>query len=679
MKSKNYVHKRTYAFTQWTRKPYAVFNSLRLTIKISVMCVAYTLLNPVQETKAQSDSTQIKTQHELDEVEVAGQRAPVVHSQMARVVSVITRSEVERAPFISVDDILRQVPQVDVRTRGANGAQADISIQGGSFDETLILLNGINLTDPQTGHYNLTLPFDIESVDRIEVLKGPASRVYGTNAFSGAVNFVTGQETDNHIKASLLGGDFDLYRGAITANVHSAHATNFISVSKGKSDGYVHNTDYDYTNAYYLGKAIFSQNNNVTFQFGYGDNAYGANSFYSPYSADQFDHTKTYFTSLGGELGNNIKIKPYVYWRRNYDHYVWIRSNPSVYENFHLTDVYGGGLNTVYQTTIGKTALGIDYRKEHIYSTVLGKPLIPWKEVSGDTSHYKYSDARENISVFLEHSATIRNFYFSAGVMGNHNTKLAGIGFYPGVDVSYQLPWNHKVYVTVNKSLRLPTFTDLYYNGPQNVGNPNLKPEQAWSFETGLKFAKQGISGNFSYFHRWGTDIIDWIWNNIDSKWHTVNYTKLNTDGLEIAGQFNPREIYSANFPIENIVLSYSYTTLSKNSGNEISNYALDHLRHKLAIGISHRIYKTLGASWQFAYQKRNGNYGKYDATSNTMTDTPYKAFALLDGKVFYDLHMLKIYAEATNILNSNYVDLGNIAQPGRWFKMGVEVNVGWK
>src|SRR6266498_429262 len=103
MKRKKHVKKRSYAFRQWTRKPFAVFNSLRLTIKISVMCVAYTLVNPTQESKAQTDST-VVTHHELEEVDVTGQRAPVVHSQMARVVSVITRSEVDRAPAFSISD-----------------------------------------------------------------------------------------------------------------------------------------------------------------------------------------------------------------------------------------------------------------------------------------------------------------------------------------------------------------------------------------------------------------------------------------------------------------------------------------------------------------------------------------------------------------------------------------------
>lgn len=674
MRSKNYVKKRAYAFRQWTRKPYAVFNSLRLTIKISVMCVAYTLVNPVQECKAQSDSTQIGTPRELDEVEVTGQRAPGIHSQMARVVSVITRSEVDRAPVSCINDLLKSVPQVDIRQRGPLGAQADVSIQGGSFDQTLILLNGINLTDPQTGHYNLTLPFDFESLDRIEVLKGPASRVYGTNAFSGAINFITGQDVNNYAKASFTRGDFGLYRGSLTTNVHSAHFTNFISISKGQSDGYIHNTDYEYENAYYTGKAIFDKNNSMTFQAGYGNNAYGANSFYSS-SAEEYDHTKTYFGSLGGEIGNTLKTNPYIFWRRNYDHYIWNRSHPEYYENFHYTDVYGGGANSTYISALGKTSLGLDYRKEIIYSTRLGKPITPWVDVPGDTSHYKFSDSRENISVYLEHNIILERLAVSAGVMANNNSKLSGVEFYPGADVSYGLPHGLRIYSTVNRSLRLPTFTDLYYKGPKNVGNPNLQPEQAWSFESGLKFANRGISGNLSYFHRWGSNIIDWIFYYSDSKWHTVNYTRLNTDGMEVACRVNPQIYFGKDFPVEQVLVSYSFTSVSKNADSLKSFYALDNLKHKFAISLSHKIYKNLGASWQFSFQSRNGSYVEY----GTNEEKSFKPFVLLDGKIFYQYNILKVFAEASNILNTNYADLGNINQPGRWFKAGLEVKIGWK
>lgn len=683
MKSKNYVKKRSYAFRQWTRKPYAVFNSLKLTIKISVMCVAYTLINPVQECKAQADSTQVATQHELDEVEVTGQRAPVVHSQMARVVSVITRSEIEQAPAFGINSLLKSVPQVDVRERGVNGVQADVSIQGGSFDQTLILLNGVNFTDPQTGHHNLNLPLDLNSVDRIEVLKGPGSRVYGANAFSGAINFVTGLETSNYVKSSQIMGDFGLYQGSISVNQHNQNFHNFISASKSQSNGYIHNTNYDSKNLFYHGKTILKQSN-IGYQFGYSTKEFGSNSFYSPSFPNQYEYTDTYLASINAETNiASVKLTPLVYWRRNYDHYILRYENPKYYQNFHYSDVYGTSLNSTFTSSLGKTSLGFEYRKEIIYSNNLGKPLAVTKKIPGqDSIRYTKSDWRENLSLYGEQNIYLNKFSASIGAMANRNTKLSKLEIYPGIDLGYRLSKPVKWYVSVNRSLRLPTFTDLYYTGPPSAGNPDLKPEKAWTIESGLKFSQKGFESHLSYFHRWGTNIIDWVKDKDSTVWHSLNFNKLNTDGIELFTQINLNEIVSPAFFIKEVTLSYSFTNITRNSDTLDSYSALDNLKHKLVVGVTHSIWKNLGATWFINWQDRNGtynNYSRYNPVTKTSPPNPYKSFLLVDGKVFYTTKAIKAFAEVSNIFNVNYVDIGNITQPGRWFKLGIELKVGWK
>jgi iron complex outermembrane receptor protein len=683
MKIKNYVKKRTYAFRQWTRKPYAVFNSLKLTIKISVMCVAYTLINPVQESKAQTDSTQVATQHELDTVEVTGQRAPVVHSQMARIVSVITRSEIEQAPAICISDLLRSVPQVDVRQRGANGVQADVSIQGGSFDQTLILLNGINFTDPQTGHHNLNLPLDLSSIDRIEVLKGPASRVFGANAFSGAVNFVTGLETTNYVKSMQTVGDYGLYQGSVSLNQHNQSFNNFISASKSQSNGYIHNTNYDTKNLFYHGKAFINKGS-IGYQLGYTTKEFGSNSFYTPSFPNQYEYTTTYLASLNGETTvGSVKFTPTIYWRRNYDHYILDYTNPKFYQNFHYTDVFGTGLNSTLTSSFGKTSLGFEYRKEIIYSTRLGKPLEESVKIPGqDSIRYTYGRWRENLGFFLEHNLYLNRFSASAGLMANRYSRMHGMELYPGIDLAYQLVKPVKFYSSVNRSLRLPTFTDLYYSGPQNTPNPNLKPEKAWTFETGLKYNLKVVSGNISYFHRWAYDVIDWVRKTSADKWTTVNFTKINTDGIELFASFEPKEISPALAFVKELNISYSFTNLNKNKDTVISYYALDNLKQKLVLTLTHSIWKNVSASWTINAQHRNGTYDDYlhyNPVTNSYPQLSYKPFVLVDGKIFYNKGMIKAFVEASNIFNVNYFDIGNIVQPGRWFKVGLELKVGWK
>ena len=128
----------------------------------------------------------------LKEIEVNAEKANL-HPGLSRVVTVIDQQEIQKMPVKSIDELLDNVAGIDVRQRGVNGVQADISIRGGSFDQILILLNGINITDSQTGHYNLDIPLELSDVSRIEILQGSAARVLGPNAFSGVINIVTGE------------------------------------------------------------------------------------------------------------------------------------------------------------------------------------------------------------------------------------------------------------------------------------------------------------------------------------------------------------------------------------------------------------------------------------------------------------------------------------------------------
>jgi iron complex outermembrane receptor protein len=169
-------------FSKWKRKSYSLFQTLNKQVVISVLATTYLLSVPAITIAIEQDTTEIKMEYDLAEIEVSAQRSPALYSQVARIVSVIERKEIESSPAQSVQDLLEYVAGVDVRQRGVEGVQADVSIRGGTFDQTLILLNGINITDPQTGHHNLNIPLSLSQIERIEILEGPAARVYGPNA-----------------------------------------------------------------------------------------------------------------------------------------------------------------------------------------------------------------------------------------------------------------------------------------------------------------------------------------------------------------------------------------------------------------------------------------------------------------------------------------------------------------
>ena len=171
----------------------------------------------------------------VDEVVVSANRTPSVYSQTSRVVSIISSKELKNLPVQTIQDVIEYALNADIRQRGSHGVQADVCLRGGSFDQTLILLNGVNISDPQTGHHNLDLPVNIENIERIEILQGPGSRVFGPNAFTGAINIITNNNKQNdNVNISLMGGEHNFFSGFLSSSYNLNKVKNFVSISRKK-------------------------------------------------------------------------------------------------------------------------------------------------------------------------------------------------------------------------------------------------------------------------------------------------------------------------------------------------------------------------------------------------------------------------------------------------------------
>ncbi|MDX1284205.1 MAG: TonB-dependent receptor plug domain-containing protein, partial [Draconibacterium sp.] len=303
-------------FRKWGRKNFSSFQTLRKVVVISVLSVVYFLSTPVKTIAVVQDTSEIKMEYDLDEIEVSAQRTPALYSQVARIISVIERKEIDATPAQTIQDLLEYVAGVDVRQRGAEGVQTDISIRGGTFDQTLILLNGINITDPQTGHHNLNLPVSLSQIDRIEILEGPAARVYGPNAFSGAINIITKQKSSNDAEASFSGGSFGYINGNLSASFQTGKMNHMLALNGKRSDGHIDNTDFNEKNGFYS-NLFNSQKGNLEFQLGASKKGFGANSFYTPKYPDQYEETKTLFSSIRWESNGPLNLTPTIYYRRH--------------------------------------------------------------------------------------------------------------------------------------------------------------------------------------------------------------------------------------------------------------------------------------------------------------------------------------------------------------------------
>lgn len=680
MKYKESYATKAVRFRRFQRKGYAIFQSMHKVINIGVLS-ASTLLFALPET-AQAQMTlkrtngmEEETPIELEEVEVTASRAPIALKQATKIVRIITASEIAATPATSIQDLLEYAAGVDVRQRGEGGVQADISIRGGIFDQIAVLLNGINLSNPQTGHYSFDIPVNLSDIERIEIVSGPSSRIFGASAFSGAINIITKTGKENEISTDNYAGMHKLWKVEAAVNQATSQFNQRFSAGYTSSGGYIDNTDAKQLNIYWMSK-IEQEEADFQFQAGYNDKGYGANSFYSASYPNQYDKTRRFFLSAGAETHGKIQFSPKIYWTRHFDRYELFRDNPADWytgHNYHSTQVFGANLNATIDWKLGKTSTGVEIRNEGVKSNVLGEPMdepedVPFEE----DAQYTNSANRTNISYFLEHNLLLNRFTLSVGVLANYNTSLdQGFRFYPGVDASYRIGDNIRLYGSWNKALRMPTFTDLYYEGPTNLGNPDLKPEESTAYELGLKYGTYFLQTYIAGFYNKEKNLIDWVKLNSDDIWECQNLTQIDNAGFETNVSLLPRELLgNQNFFVRKLELGYSFIHQNKDSKEYISNYALDYLKHKFTAQLDHSIWRGFSASWHLRWQDRAGSYTKY-IDLEAAYEEPYDPYCVVDVKVNWSYRDLNIYTELNNLFDVTYYDIGNIPQPGFWFKAG--------
>ncbi|MDR1517828.1 MAG: TonB-dependent receptor [Dysgonamonadaceae bacterium] len=675
--------KKSIRFKRFVRKSYSVFNSLHKVISIGVLsgsalvCAHAASVNPVERVFVETAKDSIP-QKELDEIVVSASKADLPLSRAAKIVTVISRQDVERAPVQSIQDLLNYAAGVDVLQRGRHGVQADISLRGGSFDQVAILLNGINLSNPQTGHYSFDIPVNLSDIERIEIVKGSSSLIFGANALAGAINIITKKDSETSLYAKAEGGMHGLFAAEARGAYKIGQSVHRLSAGRSHSDGYIANSDYDIANV--LWQSRFGiDGSTLDFQLGYNDKAYGANTFYSAAYPNQFEDTRSVFASVKGETNGRLKIIPMLYWNRHFDEYQLIRGDESkVKYNHHRSDVFGINLNFQYAWALGILSFGGEFRNEGILSTVLGETM------PNAIGKYARSYNRSNISQFVEHSFLWDKVTLSLGGLLNYNTAIVNnFAFYPSVNTSFRVADGSNLFASWNKATRMPTFTDLYYNTPTHAGNDSLLAEKNQSFEAGIKYRNPYVGGSLSLFYNVGENLIDWVQPDAEGKWQAINLSaekKLKSKGFEANVSLFLDRIFDESQAFRSLQVGYTYLSQDNNSGQEINNpvsmYVCNYLKNKLTATLNHDLFlKGLSVSWNLRFQDRAGSYRKY-IDKSTSVKTEYSPFAILDAKMNYARKNMNVFVNLNNIFNRTYVDLGNIPQPGFWLTGGIAYQI---
>jgi iron complex outermembrane receptor protein len=639
-------------------------------VSIGVLSFATLICAAQKEAVAQGKDTikinQIADKN-LDEVVIwASADEPV--NQVAKIITTITREEIGRLKPQSIQDLLSYAASVDIQTRGSHGVQADVSIRGGSFDQSAILLNGINISNPQTGHYSFDIPINISDIERIEILHSPSAIVYGASAFSGGINIITKKNIDNELSAKVEGGSYGLFAGEIGGAYKIKNVDNRLSFGYKQSDGYINNSDYKIFNLLY-GSRVNLKENKIDIQLGYNKKNYGANTFYSAAYPNQFDNTSSVLASVKGEFGSKLKFLPSIYWNRHYDRFELIKNSGK--SNNHRSDVLGSNLNMQYHSKLGLTNFGLELRNESILSNVLGLMM------SSPIGDYTKKDNRLNLSYMLQHNIKYKGFTMAMGVLGFENTAFKqAFKLYPSLSVDYKINNNINVFSSYSQSSRLPTFTDLYYTTKTHIGNTDLKQEESESVELGSKYRNRYFLSYVSGFWLGGKNMIDWVKKNPDDKWESKNITQISKFGLEVGVKFFLNEMIDVLQYPTTLKIDYSRMNQEVIKNEYISNYALNYLRDKLTAQLYLPLYRDkLSATISFRYQKRMGQYLKYEDLKPTQKED-YPAFTTTDISLNYNLKNLNIYCNMNNIFNTTYFDFGNVPQPGFWLIGGVSINL---
>ncbi|SHI93593.1 TonB-dependent receptor plug domain-containing protein [Flavobacterium haoranii] len=584
------------------------------------------LVFAVLKGNAQEDIQKTDT---LKEVVVTSSRIDLPFKENSRTIQIISAEDIKKLGVTNVADALQQIAGIDVRRQGVNGMQSDLYIRGGSFDQTLLLIDGIKVDDAQTGHHTMNLQLPIEVIKRIEVIKGPAARIFGQNAYSGAINIVTKDAPDNSLVAKVQGGSFNQFLGEVTGTINMEKSSHLVHVSKNFSEGYRHNTDFDNTNVFV--KSQFNKDKlPIDFIATLSERKFGANGFYGIASAtEQYEETQASLIGFSTTIKKgNFTWKPKVYWRRNQDLYLYIRSNPSAYRNMHITNKVAAELNGSYQSKIGITGFGVEFSKYYIGSNRLG------------------DNQREIASLFLEHRFQFFNNILDVtpGISVSYFSDFDNQVF-PGLDLGVKISDKFRAYGNIGTSYRVPTYTNLYYTSPTTISNTDLNTEEAFSQELGLKYLSKKFNMSVAVFNRDADNLIDYVRENTTDAWQAQNIQSVNTKGYETQMDY----LFSLNNLQQKIQLGYAYLDNDvKESDANFSQYSINSMKHQFTSSLQFNFFKGFNTTFAYRYVERTSGI----------------SYNVYDTNISYRIKAIEFSMFANNIFNEEYVESGMIPMP---------------
>ena len=586
-----------------------------------------------------------KNEIELEEVElISSPRIEILNSENSINILTISKEEIKKSTATNVSELLQQVAGLDIRRRGVEGMQADLYIRGGSFDQTLLLIDGIKVEDPQTGHHTMNMTLPLSAIEKIEIIKGAASRLYGQNAFTGAVNIITKKNIENNISLGLSAGSFNQKKASLTLQKEFEKSDLLINYSRKQSEGYRYNTDYE-NDEFFIKSNFKIKNQNISAIGAFNERKFGANGFYaSPEAIDQYEETQASLIGFSTTFNKDkLKIKPKLYWKRNQDMYVYLRQDPSVYRNMHISNKLGAELNMVLNNRLGMLGLGIDISNTKLSSNNLGQRDRTMVHVFAEQQMMFFDDKLDvTPGLAITYFSDKDNLQSSTSENEDNLPKI-----YPGIDFGYKIKEDIRLFSNVGYTFRIPTYTDLFYSSPTTIGNENLSYEKALTLELGMKYRKENFNLNFSLYRRDASNIIDYVKNNEDDPWQANNIRNIITNGFELNIGYK-FYLNSSNEHQINIGFSNINDDLKETQFN-FSRYALNSLKNHITATYMFEINEKISSSLVLKNAERINE----------------KNYTVIDFKTSYKFNKFAISILLNNILDTEYSETNLVPMPG--------------
>ncbi|MFC1538692.1 TonB-dependent receptor plug domain-containing protein [Candidatus Latescibacterota bacterium] len=549
-------------------------------------------------------------------------------------ITIVSKEDFSKLNAESIYDVLDTIASVDLIEKGTPGSQSDIAINGSSIEGVLILINGIRLHDPQTGHFTMDIPVDLASVERIEVMDGGGSSIYGSSASGGVINIVTDKESEK-VRSGLSIGSYNT--GKLNISLAREFLGSHVSVSlrSGRSDGYCESSDLRYEGGDMTGYHT-PENWTVNWNIGFINKGFGAGNFYAPYPS--YEKTLTLQSGINAAriIDENRIIRFRAGSRGHSDNFLIEK------EYLGIPDDYR---NTHYNRTYNFAAEYISDRYDNI-SYLIGAETEHTGIISGSLGNH--SDY--NNSVYGEFSSEIKTALLSISIRLDSGSMGKNI-FSPGFGMIVPIYEKSRFRFRAEKAFRSPSYTDLYYKSYSNMGNPLLKPEHSFSVNTGFDINGENSEFGISVFARETTNAVDWVRDYGKTVWVVANHGGLSTNGVKANVKY--AKFKNWNTALESVFLNQSV----KNRKGMESKYTLNPLSKVISATVTGRFFSDIRCSLLSRYEEQLQG-GSRTPVSIRISRNFGKCMAVFG---------------VSNVFNEQYEEIARLPAPGRWFDMRIQ------